>query len=90
MASKQTAVQWYATERDYIRNIMFEGGITKTQYLNKLDYILEKAKEIEKEQIEDAFDKGFIDAWDDAVSGDEPIYGTSENYYNQTFKTKQS
>jgi hypothetical protein len=44
-----------------------------------------QAKAIEREQIEDAYKIGYADAWDDARYDDEPIYATSEQYYNKTY-----
>jgi hypothetical protein len=40
---------------------------------------------MEKEQIEDAYEIGFADAWDDAKYDDEPKYAGSEQYYIQTY-----
>jgi hypothetical protein len=50
--------------------------------------ILEQAKAMEKEQIIDAYEIGFADAWDDAKYDDEPKYAGSEQYYNQTYGGK--
>ncbi len=69
---KQTAVEWLAL---YIK------GITS---LN-CDEVIEQAKAMEKEQIENAYEIGFADAWDDARYDDEPKYATAEQYYNETF-----
>ncbi len=49
--------------------------------------VMEQAKEMEKEQIENAYEIGFADAWDDARYDDEPTYIGAEQYYNETFKT---
>jgi hypothetical protein len=70
MSSKQqTAVEWYAIEMyEYFRS-MFGSGIINTD-------ILEKAKEMEKEQIVDAYDYGSL------RSGCEE----GEEYYNETFR----
>jgi hypothetical protein len=42
-------------------------------------------KAMEKQQIEDAYEIGFADAWDDARYDDEPTYSGAEQYYNETF-----
>jgi hypothetical protein len=66
---QQTAVEWYAIEMyEYFRS-MFGSGIINTD-------ILEKAKEMEKEQIVDAYDYGSL------RSGCEE----GEEYYNETFR----
>jgi hypothetical protein len=43
---------------------------------------------MEKEQIEDAYEIGFADAWDDARYDDEPTYAGAEQYYNKTYGDK--
>jgi hypothetical protein len=67
--SKQTAVEWL------VKKLNLEG----------YDYTVEQAIEMEKEQIEDAYEIGFADAWDDARYDDEPKYAGSEQYYNETY-----
>ena len=49
------------------------------------DQIIEQAKAMEKEQIMDAYEIGFADAWDDARYDDEPKHAGAEHYYNETF-----
>ena len=46
---------------------------------------LQQAKAMEKEQIVDAYEIGFADAWDDARYDDEPKHAGAEHYYNETF-----
>jgi hypothetical protein len=41
---------------------------------------IEQAKQMEKEQI--------IDAWDNGMKSDNGHFGTKEQYYNETFKNK--
>jgi hypothetical protein len=43
---------------------------------------------MEKEQIIDSYEIGFADAWDDARYDNEPKYKSSEQYYNETFKSE--
>jgi len=70
---KQTAVDWLIEQ-------------LKKPYSDKyIMDVIEQAKEMEKEQIEDAYDIGFADAWDDARYDDEPKYAGSEQYYNETY-----
>ena len=75
---KQTAVEWLYEE------------FTKTNYLTEDEFymIFNQAKEMEKEQIENAYEIGFADAWDDARYDDEPKYATAEQYYKETFKSE--
>ncbi len=70
---KQTAVEWFIEQ-------------LKKPYSDKyIMDIIDQAKAMEKEQIEDAYDIGFADAWDDARYDDEPKYAGSEQYYNETY-----
>jgi hypothetical protein len=72
---QQTAVEWYAIEMyEYFRS-MFGSGIINTD-------ILEKAKEMEKERIETAYNKGTVHGIDYPEST-LPI--TGEQYYNETY-----
>ena len=73
-----TAVEWLV---DQLKS-------TKKKYMGykniDIDYkeIIEQAKEMEKEQI--------IDAWDDGCyqSSDFPRTSDAERYYNETFKSE--
>ncbi len=82
---KQTAVEWLVKEFSEIL------GPLKTKPMQDLLIVdaINQAKQMEKEQIIDAYDIGFADAWDDARYDDEPKYATAEQYYNQTFNTKE-
>ena len=62
---KQTVVEWFAEKI----------GHNSLMSLTEYNEILEQAKEIEKEQIENAFNYGQIDLGMEA-----------DEYYNQTFK----
>jgi hypothetical protein len=68
--SRQTAVEWFA------------------EMTSKLGYvsadILNQAKEMEKEQIEDAYQLGFEDG-----DSNVPIYVDKKEYYNQTYGGEQ-
>lgn len=63
-----TALEWFAGE--------IKGGQLITN--QKFKELLEQAKEMEKQQI--------IDAWNSAYGGDSNY--TAEQYYNETFKSK--
>lgn len=66
----QTAVEWFAKEINNM-NVSREA----TLFINKLK---EQAKQMEKEQIEKAYQQGALDGY-------EPNYGSGEKYYNDTF-----
>ena len=68
----KTAVEWFVKQLPMgVKNSMM-GEI-------------EQAKAMEKEQIVDAYEIGFADAWDDARYDDEPKHAGAEQYYNETF-----
>jgi hypothetical protein len=75
MATKQTAVDW-------LKEKLFELEIkidSKTH--EEAFFIFEQAKQMEKEQIKDAFTDGCIGELYELNA-----YYTSEKYYNQTYK----
>jgi hypothetical protein len=63
---KQTAVEWLVNE---IPNIDWENSYWRNK--------IEQAKEMEKQQIIEAFDEGYFDE------------KTAERYYKDTFKNKE-
>jgi hypothetical protein len=72
--SKQTAVEW-------LQEQLFPKRLTQEQY-----YCIEKAKEMEKEQIENT--------WIDATPRNIPKYEEitkeyAKQYYNETYKKAQ-
>jgi hypothetical protein len=72
MKSKQTAVDWL---EDKINNYDFNQGMAQMR-----KYI-QQAKQIEKEQIKDAFDIGYSNYLFD---------GGGEQYYNETYNVKDN
>jgi hypothetical protein len=67
---KQTAVEWLVTHINlgltYEQEVIFEG-------------LFEQAKEMEKEQIKDAW-------YNSLTKGD---YNSADEYYNETYKSEQ-
>ena len=72
---KQTAVEWLYQELDNILPEMYPSE------WDKFKIAVNKAKEIEKEQIMDAYMEG-----GDWESLPQPRF---DNYFNQTFNTKE-
>ena len=70
---KQTAVDWLANEI-----------ITRydKSFLEFYGSEIALAKEVERQQIEDAFEIGYVNGADHSWSND------GEKYYNETFKNK--
>jgi hypothetical protein len=72
---KQTAVEWLVEELNSISN----------EPPKWVQEIFDQAKEMEKEQIKNAFTKGDLFA-EDYFYPEKPNIDCSENYYNETFK----
>jgi hypothetical protein len=77
---KKTAVEWLAEQITTVK--------WKMSDVTDRNSIIEQAKAMEKEQIIDAYEIGFADAWDDAIYYDEPKYATAEQYYKETYESK--
>jgi hypothetical protein len=74
---KQTAVEWLENQimtSKYFYKLMEDINSRSTVAQSN---IFEQAKEIEKEQI--------IDAWDNGMKSDNGHFGTNEQYYNETY-----
>ena len=67
---KQTAIEWL------IEQLENHNGITRSGF----EKCIQQAKEMEKEQIIDAFNQ----SWHDRMNP----YKTAEKYYNETFKSE--
>ena len=84
---KDTAVEWL--RKQIILNSKFRetktGKISFTIGLSMLDKLQTEAKAMEKEQIIESYCQGCFD-----ISKDENIFPreTSEQYYNETFKSE--
>jgi hypothetical protein len=74
-----TAVEWLCNEWLYLDQQFDMCLIDRNIYWDKLRQIQEQAKEMEKEQIMNAFDE--CGMWQDN-------YSDSEHYYNKTFKSE--
>lgn len=71
---KQTAVEWLVNE---LKKSL------PSVYNNEFDEEINQAKEMEKQQIIDAYDDGVIETKSRCE------YENSQQYYNETFKNKQ-
>jgi hypothetical protein len=72
METKQTAVEWLENNFSYVTS----GNMT-------MEYLIEKAKEIEKQQIIEAYDIGFIYPIKFDFKNNKSQ--DAEQYYNETF-----
>jgi hypothetical protein len=81
--AQQTAVEWYTDELLGIKLEFAMGVITESEYHAKRRKAFEQAKQMEKEQIMDAYDAGLFDGTMDDVND-----RMHKQYYNETYKTK--
>jgi hypothetical protein len=77
--NKMTAVEWLVEK-------LQESGIP---LMTDEFEMIQQALRMEKDQIENAYEIGFADAWDDAIYYDEPTYIGAEQYYNETYGDKK-
>lgn len=73
---KQTTVEW-----------LFEQVVNRTERVYFLKE-LEQAKEMEKQQIIDAWDDGYDKGTRDRIEKISNPVGNAEQYYNNTFKSE--
>jgi hypothetical protein len=76
---KQTAVEWYIEERNKFELSLELNEISWFKYFQRKAEIENQAKQMEREQIEDACNSG--------LSG---IPRSAKQYYTETFKTGQN
>jgi|688.fasta_scaffold46401_15 rubrerythrin len=73
---KQTAVEFLAYELMNL-DIAYEMGLEKNEFHKLRQEIIKKAKEMEKQQIVEAYQENMMS------------YTDGETYYNETFKNKK-
>ena len=76
---QQTAVEWLDEHLDML--IPFINQETADAY----NSLIERAKQMEKDQITGAWEDGFENGYNDGKYDDEPYYNNSELYYNMTY-----
>ena len=78
MKNKQTAVQWYFEKQTELDNSFDEQEVDILEYIERKKEIQDQAKQMEREQIEDAHEIGYINGGNHkSVNG--------EQYYNETY-----
>ena len=75
----KTAVEWYCNEMESLRVNAEINNMDDYKFIIRRAEIFEQAKEMEKEQIMEAWFDGTTN-WDSESS--------SEQYYNETFKSE--
>jgi hypothetical protein len=79
---QQTAVEWFSVRRDVLEIEVRLGKLSPIEYAEELTKAEQQAKEMEKERIETAYNKGTVHGIDYPEST-LPI--TGEQYYEQTY-----
>ncbi len=81
----KTAVEWFVEEIKFHAELrqIFKGRVSFIIGESKIDELLKQAKEMEKEQIIEAFKQG-VEYW----NGDDWKLIDIEQYYNKTFKSE--
>jgi hypothetical protein len=79
---QQTAVEWFSVRRDVLEIEVRLGKLSPIKYAEELTKAEQQAKEMEKERIETAYNKGTVHGIDYPESI-LPI--TGEQYYNETY-----
>lgn len=79
----QSSIEWYAKETAKITLSALRGGMTATEHRVLQDAALIKAKEMHKEEIEDAYDDGSYDEYEYHINN--YPRKISEDYYNEKF-----
>jgi hypothetical protein len=88
--SRQTAIEWYIEESEKMLVQFYDGLITSNDLSDKKQELLTQAKQMEREQIEDAFKHGFKHrdsyGWEGEVQWtDEAHFIENETKFNQYF-----
>jgi hypothetical protein len=79
---QQSSVQWFLDQLIEHRIIIVDKTTYQVKY--KHEILLEQAKEMEKEQIEEAFANGVDDEYEWHINN--VPRKNSETYYNETYK----
>lgn len=79
---KQTAVEWLAEKYDYAYWLVKRDEISPALAEEWKKHYLEQAKEMEKEQIINAYWDGYVKPYS------QEMITEAEQYYNQTFKSE--
>ena len=81
---KQTAVEWLEKEIENISIQVFDGFLTFIEFMEEREKLCRQAKEMEKQQIIDAWNDGNCNT--DLKGNPSANYAISaEHYYNQKY-----
>ena len=83
---KQTAVEWLVDNLSGhdLLNTRTDNSIRNLNNMIKIEELIDQAKEMEKEQMKDAF----VECWKSNVPDGIECKLDAEQYYNETFKSE--
>ena len=84
--SKQTAVEWLAEKYNYVTWMRNRDEISAGTADEWRKRYLDQAKEMEKEQMEDVWHDSRVEDFGDDYIGKQTSFN---DYYNETYKTKE-
>ena len=86
----KTAVEWLVEEIKFHAELrqIFKGRVSFIIGESKIDELLKQAKEMEKDNVCDAWDDGYDKGMRDRIEKISNPVGNAEQYYNETYKTK--
>lgn len=82
---KQTAVDWYEKEINSLFEKYESNQISRSDFLIMKHNLFYSAKQMEKEQIEDAYDIGYNSGCSYMYDG-EKEFKNKEQYYKETYE----
>jgi hypothetical protein len=85
---KQTALEFYAEQEVKLTLDFLANKINQVEYGIKRVKLLQQAKEMEKDNVCDAWDDGYDKGMRDRIEKISNPVGNAEQYYNKTFKSK--
>ncbi len=80
----KTAVEWYAEKSGELELKRTQGDISLHELVIELSNLLQRAKEMEKEQIEDSWQNGI----ENCGEFNNPTIVSGKQYYDQKFKSE--
>ena len=85
---KQTAVEWLANSIINLEERLRLKEINLNDFIEEKDLLVEQAKEMEKDEVHNAWNDGYDKGTRDRIEKISNPVGNAEQYYNKTFKSE--
>ena len=82
---QQTSIDWFFDQLVLNRIIIINGTTYWDKVKTKYEILLQQAKEMHQEEIENAYGVGFEEGDNDPFTGEAPRYLNCTDYYNKTY-----